>query len=128
MRYCGRDDPELATKPCQFKRISRRRRRQVQMRVPVPDERYEPHEPDDYLVTVQLWKCCAETAHFGSETLLVDRVECIGMNSWQLIGKKLQVSAPCVSPARHSLLPCARGERQLKHETTVQHFDHELSL
>jgi hypothetical protein len=98
------------------------------MRVPVPDERNEPHEPDDCLIIVQLRKGRGENTHFCGETLPVNSVERIGMNSRQFIGKKLQVRTPHPSATlRHCLLPSARGERQLKHETPEQFFDHELS-
>jgi hypothetical protein len=113
MRGRCHDDPEFITEPHEFDRVSRRIRRQVEMRMPVADEGHEPHQSNEHLIVVQVRNRRVEILHRSSETVRRDGVESFEMTAREFIGQVPQVGTPRARVARsRRLLRAAASERE----------------
>jgi hypothetical protein len=66
------------------------------MRVAVADEGNDPHEPDEYFVTIQALNGSVQTRYFAAKAFAVNRVEGIDVTAWEFAREIAKILTPSI--------------------------------
>ena len=88
-------DAQLIAEPLHFQRVAQGAWRQIQMRVAVANECNDPHESDEYFVTIHPRDGSIQARYFAAKAFAVNRVERIDVPAWEFAREIAKIVTPC---------------------------------